>query len=160
MYIIYLMKTVIGSKCLVEDNDSNLPAATITNTNANTISPPETTMTGAAIAATTTGVETLTSLDDTLSTATSAATTTIASAATTTASSLSPMSTTVSASAAAATVSTAAIITSSPFITKEEELQITKALMNADDEDMAKSLQLAMKLHEEEEEKSYNSYKC
>jgi hypothetical protein len=53
---------------------------------------------------------------------------------------------------------TAAIITSSPFITKEEELQITKALIKADDEDMAKSLQLAMKLHEEEE-KSYNSYK-
>ncbi len=59
-------------------------------------------------------------------------------------------------SVAASTSASASIIdanATTSFLTKEEEEEIAKAIMDADDVDMAKSIQLAMKLNEEEEQK-------
>jgi len=49
-------------------------------------------------------------------------------------------------------LSSVASIPTSSSLTKEEEEQIAKALMDADNEEMAKSVQLAMKLADEEEQ--------
>ena len=74
-----------------------------------------------------------------------------------------PPSTALAATSTIATTTAAATATSTAttqttHLSKEEEEQIAKAILQADDEEMAKSIQLAMKIQQEEEE-NYKKYK-